>query len=184
MTDEKNIEQLLASFYSGATTPEEEEVLWDFFKNQPGNKKFQADCELFKMLYDSSRIPLPDGFTERLEKTIDDHILQSSTPQRPEKTIDKPLSGITKQKMRKLYIQISSVAAVVLLCMGLFFLTGKRNTSPSFSTDTYTNPEDAAIAVEQALLLVSTKLNQGLTPLEKAQESVNTANQLLNEMLH
>jgi len=158
MTDEKIIEQLLAAFYNGNTTPEEENVLLTFFKNKDLKEKFQLDSQLFTLLYDSSRIPLPDGFSKRLEKAIDEHIANP----------------------RKTYIRFMSAAAVILLCIGLFFFLHKQPDT-HFMADTYSNPEEAAVAVEQALMLVSTKLNQGLVPLEKVQECVNMTNRLLIE---
>jgi len=160
MIDENFIEQLLAAFYNGDTTPEEEEVLLNFFKNEDINEKFKADSALFQTLYDSSRIPLPEGLSQRLEKAIDKHI--------------------TGSPFRKMFIRILSAAAVILLCIGLFFYTRKQDEF-QFIADTYSNPEEAAVAAEQALMLVSTKLNQGLSPLEKVKESVNITNQVLNQ---
>ena len=166
MIDEKIIEQLLAAFYNGNTTPEEEEVLLNFFKNlksngqfQTANEKFLVDSELFQALYDSSRIPLPEGFSLRLEKKIDKHI------------------ALKKVSLKKIYLSLMSAAAVIMLCIALFFNTRKQDDSLLIA-DTYSNPEEAAVAVEQALMLVSTKLNKGLSPFEK---SVNTTNRLLNE---
>ena len=172
MIDERTIEQLLAAFYNGVTTPEEEELLLNFFKDKDLNEKFQADSQLFILLYDSSHIPLPDGFSQRLEKALDEHIANPS-----QQGLSPSLRG-TKQS--KIYLRIASVAAVVLLGAGLFFLTGRQDKSQLIA-DTYSNPEEAAVAVEQALMLVSTKLNQGLAPFEKVKESVNTTNRLLNE---
>ena len=172
MIDEKTIEQLITAFYEGNTTSEEEEVLLNYFKTKAINEKFYADSELFALLNDSSRIPLPDGFSERLEERLDEHIRQT--------TNYNPFTASVSHKIKKLYLFATSTAAVVLLCLGLFFLTGKQNNS-SFEADTYSNPKEAAVAVEQALLLVSNKLNQGLAPLETVKEGLNTTNQLLNE---
>jgi len=170
MIDESTIEQLLAAFYDGVTTPEEEEVLLTFFKDKDLNEKFQADSQLFTLLYDSSHIPLPDGFSQKLEKALDEHIANPSL----RRFLEIP---------RKIYLRFASAAAVVLIGIGLFFLTGRQDKS-QLITDTYSNPEEAAVAVEQALMLVSTKLNQGLVPLEKVKESVNTTNRLLNETFY
>ena len=168
MIDERIIEQLLAAFYNGDTTPEEEEILSDFFNNQNSSGKFQADRELFKVLYDASRIPLPEGFSQRLEKKMDHHIAHSK------------ISFIHNGGKRAFLKVLISVAAVVLLCIGLFFLHDKQERQ-HFIADTYSSPEEAAVAAEQALMLVSTKLNQGLLPLVKVKESVNITNRLLNE---
>ena len=79
-------------------------------------------------------------------------------------------------------MMIASAAAVALLCIGLFIFQG-RDSRQDFIADTYTNPEEAAIAAEQALLLISAKLNQGLALLEKVQNNVDKTNEVLNENL-
>jgi len=165
MTEEKMIEQLLAAFYNGDTTPEEEEVLLNYLKKGFLKTDFERDSELFHLLYDTSSIPLPEGFSQRLEKTIDQHIAQNAKPQ---------------LFHNKLYLTLMSVAAVAMLCIGLFFLIGK-NDNPPLMADTYSNPAEAAEAVEQTLMLVSSKLNKGLSPLEIVKENFNTTNRLLNE---
>jgi len=127
--------------------------------------------QLLKTFYDASDIPLPEGFTERLEKAIDKHIAESVT------------TAPIHQKTRKLFISISSAAAVILLCAGLFFVTDKTSQSHAIA-DTFTNPEEAALAAEQMLTLVSAKLNQGFLPLDKVKESMDKTNELLNEKLN
>jgi hypothetical protein len=82
-----------------------------------------------------------------------------------------------------LYLSIISAAAVALLCISLFFAT-KQPSKRDFIADTYTNPEEAAIAAEQALLLVSSKLNQGLSYVGKVDESVQKTNKILYEKLN
>jgi hypothetical protein len=169
MTEEKKIEQLLGAFYNGDTTPEEEKFLAHFFDSESMSEKWQTDQALFHALYDPSRIPLPKDLSVRLETAIDNHIT--------EKTVKKSHS-----KTRKLYLAILSAAAVILLCIGLFFIPDipdipDRSSKQDFIADTFTNPEEAAIAAEQALRFVSQKLNQGLSPLEKVKESIEIINE-------
>ena len=160
MNDEKKIEQLLAAFYSGQTTPDEEAFLLNYFNENEVKEKFQVDSEIFKGLYDPSRIPLPEGVSERLETALRRHTSAS--------------------KVRRLFIGISSAAAIALLCIGIFLSTGR---SKDFVADTFKNPAEAAIAAEQALLLVSSKLNQGFAPYEKFREAINKTDEIINENL-
>ena len=169
MSEEKKIEQLLAVFYSGDTTPEEEEVLMQFFDREGLNERWRMDSDLFHALYDPSRISLPKGFSERLESAIDSHMAET--------TDRKPTL-----KTRRLFISLLSAAAAAILCIGLFFPFGKTS-KPDFMADTYTNPEEAAIVAEQTLLFISAKLNQGLHPLEVVKENINKTNELINEHL-
>jgi hypothetical protein len=162
MIDENKIEQLLQAFYDGDTTPEEEEMLFNFFNSENINDKWHTERDTFNVLYDSEEVPLPKGITKRLESAIDKHIAETTQ----------------KSSRRKIFIAISSAAAIALLCIGLFFIYEKDTKSQMF-TDTFTNPEDAALATEQALIFVSDKLNHGLSSLEKVREGVNKSNKIL-----
>ena len=190
MTDDKKIEQLMNAFYNGDTTPEEEALLLDFFNNESLNENWYADRDMFNALYDSSEITLPEGMAERLEKAIDERIAESIIVEHSMKTTvpGKEINEVhTKnpqyKKIINLFISISSAAAVILFCIGLFLVSDKHNPSRNIA-DTYTDPKEAAIVAEQMLTLVSSKLNQGLSPLEKVKESVDKTNELLNEKLN
>ena len=169
MIEENKIEQLLNGFYTGDTTPEEEALLSEYLKSEILDESRHTDRDIFNALYDTADIPLPEGIAERLETAIDKHIAETSAP-------------IGKKIYNRLYAVISGAAAVVLLCVGLFFFTEKQSQT-NFIADTYSDPKEAALAVEQALLFVSNKLNQGLSPLEKVTESVDKTNKLLNETI-
>lgn len=169
MINEDKIKQLLTAFYNGDTTSEEEILLLRFFNSENVGEKWHIDRDMFNVLYDPSKIPLPKKISERLENVIDKHIAETALQENR-----SPL------KIKKIFIGITGIAATILLCIGLFFISDKHPQSHIIA-DTYTNPEEAAVAAEKALMLVSTKLNKGLSPLEKAKESVNKTNELLNE---
>jgi len=169
MIDERKIEQLLTAFYEGITTPEEEEIIHDFFDCEAVSEKWQTDGVIFNALYEPTRIPLPDGFAGRLETSIDNHMRTSAKQH-------------ANSIARKLFISILSTAAVILLCLGLFFMPGKK-TQTDFIADTYTNPAEAAVVAEKTLLFISSKLNEGLVPLEKVKANVNKTYEILNENL-
>ena len=175
MTDEKKIEQLMNAFYNGDTTPEEEALLLDFFNNESLNEKWYADRDMFNALYDSSEITLPEGILERLDNAVDNHIAETESMQN--EIQNKHISFNTKR--RKIFTAISSAAAIALLCIGLHFAIKKPQSQ--LIADTYTNPEDAAIAAEKALMFVSSNLNKGLSSLEKVREGADKTNELLNE---
>ena len=171
MIEEKKIEQLLSAFYKGDTTPREEELLAQFFSSNEVSEKWHTDRDVFAAIYDPSRISIPAGISERLELAIDKHMEETALPSRSKVSIT-----------RKFYITIISTAAAAILCIGLFFYFDRR-INRDFIADTYTNPEEAAIAAEQALLFISAKLNQGLAPLEKVKNNVDKTNEILNENL-
>jgi len=170
MTKEKTIEQLLSAFYEGHTTPEEELILYHFLTNNEVYEQYQADRIIVKALYDSNRVPLPEGIYDRLDSALTKHI---------QRTDKRRLYSKTKT----LYIRLMSAAAIILLCVGVFFFTDRASKSPLIA-DTFTNPKEAAIAAEQALLLVSSKLNQGLAPYEKFKKTIIKTDEIIKENLN
>jgi len=178
MTDDNKIEQLLKVFYNGDTTPEEEALLFKFLNNENVEEKWHTDRNILNALYDSSEITLPKGINERLENVLNKHIEETSIPKIEIRHKKRPLQLNT----RRFYIALTSSAAAILICIGIFFITNKQSSS-DFIADTYANPEEAAIVAEKVLLLVSSRLNQGFTPLEKVKESVDKTNEILYENL-
>lgn len=164
MIDEDKIKQLLEAFYNGNTTLEEELLLKDFFNNKELNEKWHTEMNIFNALYNSSNNIISKEFSKRLEHSLDEHIKKEQIPSRG--------------NIKKLFITIGSIAAATLFFTWMFF--SKTHSSDRIA-DTYTNPEEAAIVAQEALILVSFNLNKGLTPLGKAQENIHTANQLLNK---
>ena len=97
--DIKYIEQLLESFYEGATSIEEERVLFDFFQGTDVPESMKDEQQLFLKLYRSEEIAVPFGLESKLENLIDelDKDNKSDTkPARPKiKSINwKWVSGI------------------------------------------------------------------------------------------
>lgn len=162
MTDEKKIEELLKAFYKGETSVEEETFLNEFFRQHHIPEKWHVDKAIFNALNDSD-MEVPAGFPQRLEKTLNKHIESTKMP-----------------NIRNLYIKIGSMAAAVALCVGLFFVFHKPST-PTM-VDTFTDPDEAAIIVKQALTLISSNLNEGLEPLLEIQENINDTNELLENL--
>ncbi len=177
MTDENKIEKLLEAFYNGTTTQEEETLLHKFFNDENIPEKWHMERDLFHALYDSSDIRIPEGFSERLEHQIDRHINKAST-------INESKTVVSHTKIRRLLISMGSIAAAVLLLTGIFFFHDRSSINDDVITDTYTDPQEAAAVAEKALALVSSNLNKGLSPLEKARESIDKTNELLNESLN
>ena len=188
MTDEKKIRQLLEAFYNGDTTVEEETLLLNFFNDKNLNEQWRTEKDLFNILYNSSDISLPKGFSERLASTVDKHI-EVSSQEADIKVIDNNFEKSSQQTNRRsissgrrFLVSIGSAAAIALLCIGLFFVTNKPVPTKAM-VDTYANPEEAAAVAEQTLMLVSSKLNKGLSSLEKTKESIDKTNELLSKIL-
>jgi hypothetical protein len=177
MIDEDKIKKLLATFYNGDTTQEEETLLQEFLNDKNISEKWYEDRDLFHILYDSSGHCIPKGLSERLEHCIDRHIRKTAT-------VNENKTVAVRKKIKRILISTGSIAAAILLFTGIFFFHDKPSVKNNVITDTYTDPKEAAIVAEKILALVSTNLNKGLSPLEKAKESIDKTNELLNESLN
>ncbi len=113
---------------------------------------------------------LPEGLSRRLEQQIDAWAVAE----------EKKTRSLTRR--RSLY-WLSGVAAVALLCIGIFLYDAPSHT-PDRLADTYTNPKDAAVAAEKALLLMSQNLNKGLSQVNNAGQEIDKVNNILNKHLN
>jgi len=161
-----NIELLLNKFYEGISTPEEEQFLTEYFMNETDvDERWKNDRQLFLLLHDS-QIQVPVDVSKRLEESI--------------MQFDATRKSIPLR--RKWYYWIGSAAAVVLLCIGLFFAT-REPATPKLA-DTFSNPEEAALVAQQTLVYMSTQLNKGLNKVTDAGQEFDRVNQILNKHLN
>jgi hypothetical protein len=164
-----NIEQLLKKFYEGDATQEEERLLTDYFLNEENqDDRWKEDRQVFRLLHDT-QIQIPTGVSERLEEALDTLNANDATSRKYHIT-------------HKLYYWISSAAAIVLLCIGLFFVT--REASPPQMADTFSDPKEAALVAEQTLVFISAHLNNGLNKAAVAEHELEKASQLINKHLN
>lgn len=124
------------------------------------------DDELERLIDEALEIPIPEGLSERLEAQID--ALAANEKKR-------------KHRLRFTY-WISSAAAIALLCIGIFFGIESHSNQQQVA-DTFTNPEEAAVAAQKALAFMSTQLNKGIDQVENANHEIEKVNQLLNKHL-
>lgn len=119
---------------------------------------------------------LPSGLSERLEQKID---LLAEEEMRTEKKDNINRRLLPK---RQSFYWIGGIAAAVLGAV-LFVFT--ETDAPSVhSIDTYTDPQEAAIAAQKALVLMSANLNKGLTKVNKASGEFYKMNKILNKQLN
>ena len=109
---------------------------------------------------------LPEGLSERLEQQIDAWA-----------AAEKKETIRSSFRQRSLY-WLSGAAAVALLCIGIFqFVAPEKEHQLA---DTYTNPQEAAIAAQEALAFLSVNLNKGIEQVNEAQREMNKVNEILN----
>lgn len=112
---------------------------------------------------------LPEGLSERLEQQIDAWA-----------AAEKKGTIRSSFRRRSLY-WLSGAAAVALLCVGIFQFAAPEKEYQL--ADTYTNPQEAAIAARKALAFLSVNLNKGIEQVNEAQQEMNKVNEILNTHL-
>lgn len=112
---------------------------------------------------------LPEGLSERLEQQIDAWA-----------AAEKKETIRSSFRRRSLY-WLSGAAAIALLCVGIFQFAAPEKEYQL--ADTYTNPQEAAIAARKALAFLSVNLNKGIEQVNEAQQEMNKVNEILNTHL-
>ena len=115
---------------------------------------------------------LPEGLSERLEQQIDTWA-----------AAEKKETLRSSFRRRSLYWISGTAAAILLLCIGIAGLKDLE-TSKQQLADTYTNPQEAAIAAGKALAFMSSNLNKGIDQMNDAQQEINNVNRILNTHLN
>lgn len=123
------------------------------------------DKELDRMVDEALNIPLPEGLSERLERHV-----------------DRLAAGEKKRRIRRLAYRITGIAAVLLLCIGIFIGTGSRS-GELHPADTFTDPAEAAFAAGEALAFMSAQLNKGFDQVSDAGEEIEKINQIMYKHL-
>jgi hypothetical protein len=144
------IKLLLAKFYEGSTSLEEEHSLRDYFRDNTVPEELATDRELFMYsLNEAKLVPMNSGLEKKLEHWID---LQDA--------------GEKKTRHIQLWYKVASVAAgiAILVVCYLFIVKQDNEIKPK---DTYTDPQIAYAQVKQTLLYISEKLNKGTKPLNQ-----------------
>lgn len=114
---------------------------------------------------------LPEGLSQRLEQYVDS-------------LIEDDKAGKTVRLKRRSLYWLSGVAAAVLLGVVLFFQTENMQIPQPTTADTFTNPQEAALAAQEALAFLSTQLNKGIDQVSDAKEEVDKVNQIVNKQFN
>jgi hypothetical protein len=147
----KEIEGLIAKYFEGETSLQEEKQLWELFRGEvPPQLTIYAD--LFNSLPDLGKEGHPDaGFEKKFLQSIG----------------EVPVAVMNTGRHRMLYI--TSLAAVLLVLAGLFFTFrfDLLNTEPK---NTITDPELAYAETQKALMLLCANLHTGMKEAGKLGE--------------
>lgn len=114
---------------------------------------------------------LPEGLSRRLEQQIDRWEAQEEKGKQ------------FRLHKHPLFYWIGGIAASLLLCVGVFFHATSSDKQNKLA-DTYTDPQEAAVAAEKALLLLSDNLNKGFAQVNEAGAEIRKVNNILNKHLN
>jgi hypothetical protein len=168
--DLKKIKALLADYYEGRTSKEEETLLRKFFISGDVPVEMEADRLLFVSLMESGEDVLPDPlFDEKLFAAIEQQ----------ERKI-----GTTRKNFltRRMFITVSGVAAGILILLGSYFLLVERQMQETLLAGEEYTLEETLLAYEEArsaLIMVSQVMNRGTAAMEPLAK-METATRQLN----
>ena len=111
---------------------------------------------------------LPKGLKERLEKQID----ALAEAERPH---------IRWPHARPFRWAIGGIAAALI--GALFWVQLERKTTFTTPADTFSDPKEAALVAEQALVMLSQNLNKGLAQAQSSTEEMRQINRIINKHL-
>ena len=174
MTYDMNIEQiksLLARFYEGQTTPEEERLLADFFRCEDVPEDLQQDKQLFLLLVQASDQEMPADIAEEITVFVNNLGQTEKESVLPEAKQPKEITYRLKTPPKMLYRVAATVA--ILLAIGGGVISHQKQTDPF--RDTCSTPEEAA----QEILYANNIINRSFAPFR---QSANMATEQVNEM--
>jgi hypothetical protein len=165
----EDIKQLLEDFYNGETTVEQEQLLIRYFENENIAEELQKDKVIFLQFYQGDSLQNCPHLETKLSQLIDE------------------LAVNEKSKIRQIWLWIGSIAAsfLLLISFGLLFYQKNNDTSELAQhteyKDTFDNPEDAAIEVEKALMLLATNYNKGIDQVMVAVNNIEKTNEIIRK---
>lgn len=161
-----NIRELVEKYWDGDTTLEEEEQLRDYFSHEDAPADLKKEAALFRYYQTQTRFRKLDAqFDEQLTRQIERR------------------QGQQKWLVYQPLLRIAAAVVLVVAITLLFKTTGVGPTDEvaQVSTeDTYEDPRLAYKQTKEALLLVSSLMNEGTQHIEElesfseAQETVKT----------
>lgn len=158
----KDFQILIKKFYDGETSIQEEHFLYDYFASSDIPHDLEKDRKIFLDLYRmNDDVVVPQNLESDLNRLID---------QLDEK--DKK----TKKINWKWAAGIAASILIVVSCS--LYLLGSKNNDREL-VDTYSDPREAYIAAQKALLLASNKLNKGFDQFQDVQNNLDKTNKEL-----
>ena len=185
MTYDMTIEQiksLLARFYEGQTTPEEERLLADFFRREDVPEDLQQDKQLFLLLAQTSDQEMPQDIAEEIT-TFVNNLGQTKNIVRVQR--DKKIQPhIFRLKTPPKILYRVAATVAILLAIGGGVLHHQRTYAPDPFRDTCATPEEAAAQIQRANSMIAKATEQCMVPTSKALQKADATKQVINQYIN
>ena len=178
----EQIKSLLARFYEGQTTPEEERLLADFFRREDVPEDLQEDKQLFLLLAQTSDREMPQDIAEEITAFVNNLGQTKIQPLIPE---DKQRKGVIfrlKTPPKMWYRVAATVAILFAIGGGVFFHQQTYTTDPF--RDTCSTPEEAAAQIQRANSMIAKATEQCMAPTSKALQKADATKQVINQYIN
>lgn len=167
MKTAEEIKKLIALFYQGETSAEQEKELIEYFNQTDISEDLKNEQVIFNTIFKKDLIKIPAELESRLIARIDD--LEISSQPR-----------IVAFQKRWIW---TSLAASFTLLIGIYFLFNMNSSDQSSKNMSQTDIEKIQKA-QEAIILVSKKYNQGLDQLSHSQQTIAYSNQILKKSIN
>lgn len=175
----EQIKSLLARFYEGQTTPEEERLLADFFRREDVPEELQEDKQLFLMLAQISDQEMPTDIAEEITAFVNNLGETEKKPVLPEVKHHKGIIYRLKTPPKMWYRVAATVAILLAIGGGVLFHQRTYTTDPF--RDTCSTPEEAAAELHKANAMITKASQQCLAPTRNAFEQVEDTKEIINK---
>ena len=185
MTYDMNIEQiksLLARFYEGQTTPEEERQLVAFFRREDVPEDLQQDKQLFLLLAQTSEQEMPQDIADEITAFVNN---LGQTDIQPLTHVSQQRKGVIYRLKTppKVWYRVAATVAI-LLAIGGGVLHHQRTYATDPFRDTCATPEEAAAQIKRANRMINKATEQSIAPTSKALQQADAAKQVINQYIN
>lgn len=157
---EKEIKELLSKFYDGASTKGDENILIDYFTGDNIANELRQEKDIFLSFFQDNIDDMPADLENKLTILIDD--LDSKNKK-------------MKFDFNSWKVTLIAVALVILLSLPFSL---KKNATIQFTDKDMIALNDA----QEALLLVSQKLNKGMNQLNVIPTQIDKTSKVIKEI--
>lgn len=155
----EEIEKLLAEYYEGNTTEQQESVLRKYFETQEVPEHLRKEQILFLSFSEKRKMETSTGLEDKLIRMIDEK-------ENEEKRFFR------RNKTKRNWKWIGSIAASLLLLFGLGYGISSYRNNVEEPQDTFNDPQEAYKVLQATLIEVSTDLNKGVDQVHDTKQEI------------